>query len=254
MATFTNLADFKSQYELHKNMQMLTNALTQVQDAQGQPLIPNGDGTPMRQLITALNLQAPAQPPPYDFELGGNVTLDQVMTQCTLRNINLFDVTRNLGNRSFYDHTQTFAPIPAHGAAAAPVVNNPWREYSRPEAAERSAEMSMVTFYADSQSVVNWAETMPKLKQLFIARVYTNDMAKACLMNMVNRYHPEQAILLRTRTANEIATHLLQLDSNRDKRTYHRMLLFKTVRTPEEDLPAALAKAQLIIDAIHISS
>ena len=29
------------------------------------------------------------------------------------------------------------------------------------------------------------------------------------------------------------------------------MLLFKTVRTPEEDLPAALAKAQLIINAIY---
>jgi hypothetical protein len=76
-------------------------------------------------------------------------------------------------------------------------------------------------------------------------------MAKTALMNMVHKYHPEQAILLRTQTANEIATHLLQLDSNRDKRTYHRMQLFKIVRTPEEDLPVALAKAQLLIDAIY---
>ena len=46
MATYNNLTDFKSQYELHKNMQMLTDALTQVQNAQGQPLIPNEEGNP----------------------------------------------------------------------------------------------------------------------------------------------------------------------------------------------------------------
>lgn len=248
MASLNNLTDFKSQYHLQKNMQMLTDTLTRIQNPQGQPLIPNGEGTPMNNLIRELNLQAPAQEPPFEFELDEHVTLDQVQAQCTQRNINLFDVTRNLGNRSFYDHVQTFADAPAAGA---PPVNNPWREYSRPEAAEKAVEMSMVTYYGDSHSVVNWTETMPKLKQLFKARVYTNDMAKACLMNMVHKYHPEQAILLRTRTANQIATHLIQLDSNRDKRTYHRMLLFKTVRTPEEDLPAALAKAQLIIDAIY---
>ena len=248
MAATNNLTDFKSQYELHKNMQMLTDTLTAIQNPAGQPLIPNGDGTPMNNLIRQLNLQDPAQAPPFDFELQDHVTLDQVLAQCTERNINLFDVTRNLGNRSFYDHVQTFGNPQVAGA---PAVNNPWREYSRPEAAEKAVEMSLVTFYGDSHTVVNWSETMPKLKQLFKARVYTNEMAKTALMNMVQKYHPEQAILLRTRTANQIATHLLQLDSNRDKRTYHRMLLFKTVRTPEEDLPAALAKAQLIINSIY---
>jgi hypothetical protein len=248
MATFNNLSHFKTQYELQKNMKMLTDALTQVQNAQGQPLIPNGEGTPMNNLIRTLNLQAPAQAPPYNFELDEHVTLDEVIAQCTERNINIFDVTRNLSNRSLYDHVQVFGnPAPA----GQPQILNPWREYSRPEAAEKPLEMSMVTCYADSRTVVNWAETVPKLKALFKARRYTNEMAKTCMMNMVHKYHPEQAILLRTRTANQIATHLLQLDSNRDKRTYHRMLLFKTVRTPEEDLPAALAKAQLIIDAIY---
>ena len=38
-----------------------------------------------------------------------------------------FDGTRNLGNRSFYDHTQTFGDPPAAGASE---VNNPWREKS----------------------------------------------------------------------------------------------------------------------------
>jgi hypothetical protein len=76
-------------------------------------------------------------------------------------------------------------------------------------------------------------------------------MAKDCLMHLVQRYHPEQAILLRTQTANQIATHLLQLDSKRDKRTLHRQQLFRIIRTPEEDLSAALAKAQLCINAIY---
>jgi hypothetical protein len=92
---------------------------------------------------------------------------------------------------------------------------------------------------------------MDELKKLFLARVYTNEMAKDCLMHLVGRYHPEQAILLRTQTANQIATHLLQLDSNRDKRTLHRQQLFRIMRTPEEDLSAALAKVQLSINAIY---
>jgi len=40
-----DLSDFKSQYALHKNMQLLTEALTAVQNPAGQPLIPNGEGT-----------------------------------------------------------------------------------------------------------------------------------------------------------------------------------------------------------------
>jgi len=243
---FKDLTDFKSQYALHKNMQLLTEALTAVQNPAGQPLIPNGEGTPMGNLIRQLNLQDPVQAAPYDFELGENVTLNEIIGQCNIRNINQFDIIQNLGNRSFYDHTYGVPP-----AAGQPPVNNPWREYSRPEAAEKSVESAQVVFYDGGNTTVNWTETMPKLKTLFQARVYTYDMSKTCLMNLVHKFHPEQAILLRTMTANQIATHLLQLDSNRDKRTYHRLLLFKSVRTPEEDLPAALAKVQLMIDAIY---
>jgi hypothetical protein len=92
---------------------------------------------------------------------------------------------------------------------------------------------------------------MPQLKRLFLARVYMEEMTKDCLMHLVQRFHPEQAILLRTQTANQIATHLLQLDSHRDKRTLHRQQLFRIIRTPEEDLSAALAKVQLCINAIY---
>ena len=100
-----DLSDFKSQYALHKNMQLLTEALTAVQNPAGQPLIPNGEGTPMGNLIRQLNLQEPVQAPPYDFELDENVTLNEIIHQCNIRNINQFDVIQNLGSRSFYDHT-----------------------------------------------------------------------------------------------------------------------------------------------------
>jgi len=246
MAAYNALNDFKSEYKLQQRMQLLTDTLTALQGPNGQPLIPNNEGTPLHNLIRQLNLQPAAAPEPYDFELHAHVTIDQIQNECNNRNICIFDVTRNLGNRAYYNTTYGQPP-----AAGQPVNHNPWREYSRPEAAEKAVEMSLVTCYGDSTTIVNWAETLPKLKELFKARVYTNAMAKTALMNMVHKYHPEQAILLRTQTANEIATHLLQLDSNRDKRTYHRMQLFKIVRTPEEDLPVALAKAQLLIDAIY---
>jgi hypothetical protein len=99
------------------------------------------------------------------------------------------------------------------------------------------------------QAIVDWTTTIPQLKRLFLARIYTEEMAKDCLMHLVQKFHPEQAILLRAQTANQIATHLLQLDSNRDKNTLHRQQLFRIIRTPEEDLSAALVKVQLCINA-----
>ncbi len=47
----------------------------------------------MNNLMWNLNLQASAQAPANDFELGENVTHDQVMAhmQCMERNINVFD-------------------------------------------------------------------------------------------------------------------------------------------------------------------
>ena len=241
-----SITAFNAEYRLEQRMQMLTDTLAQVQGANGQPLIPNDPGTPLNNLIRELNLQPAAAAPPFDFELDNHVTIEMIQAECIQRNVNIFNVTRNLGARAFYHMNYGAAP-----AAGQPPNNNPWREYSRPEVAEKSVEWQQVSFLGDSTTVVDWAQTIPALKRLFLARVYTNDMAKICLMHLVQKYHPEQAILLRTHTANQIATFLLQLDSNRDKRTYHRMQLFKMVRTPEEDLPAAMAKVQLIINAIY---
>ena len=245
-AAYNAFQDFKSEYRLQQYMQMLTDTLVAVEGPNGQPLIPNQAGTPLNNMIRRLELQPAAPQQDYDFELANNTTVEAIQNECIQRNVNIMNVIRQVGNRAYYD--TTYGAVPAEGE---PVNNNPWREFSRPESAEKAVEMAQVTCYGDSTTVVNWAATMPKLKDLFKERVYTPELAKKALMNMVAKYHPEQAILLQTQTANQIAAHLLRLDANRDKRTYHRQQLFKIVRTPEEDLPNALAKAQLLIDAIY---
>ncbi len=246
MATMNlNLADFKAEYKLSKALQSLTNLIAGAQQPNGQPIFPNEPGTPLNDIISQYNLQPAEAPPPYDFGLDNHVTIGAIKAECIQRNVNFFDVTNTHGNRQFYDITYGAAP-----PAGQEPDHNPWREYSRPKAAERSLEQSKVVFHGDSTTIVDWTTTMDELRRLFLACVYTNEMAKDCLMHLVGRYHPEQAILLRTQTANQIATHLLQLDSNRDKRTLHRQQLFRIMRTPEEDLSAALAKVQLCINPL----
>lgn len=138
MAAYNALNDFKSEYKLQQRMQLLTDTLTALQGPNGQPLIPNNEGTPLHNLIRQLNLQPAAAPEPYDFELHAHVTIDQIQNECNNRNICIFDVTRNLGNRAYYNTTYGQPP-----AAGQPINHNPWREYSRPEAAEKAVEMSL---------------------------------------------------------------------------------------------------------------
>ena len=245
MAFSNTYSEFKSQYELKKTAGLFADALTQFQNAAGQPIFANEEGTPLRNLLNQLDLQPAQQAPPYDFELQNHVTFNQIQAACNQRGVPITGIIRTVSGRSMYDYTYG-QPLPNN------VVDpNPWREFSRPEAAERTVEIAQLTFYGDSTTIVDWAETMEKLKALFKARIYTSEMAKICLMNMVHKYHPEQAAMLRQLTANQIATHLLLLDSNRDKKTYIRTQLYKVFRDPEEDLPAALAKAQLLINGVY---
>ncbi len=245
MAFSNTYSEFKSQYELKKTAGLFADALTQFQNAAGQPIFANEEGTPLRNLLNQLDLQPAQQAPPYDFELQNHVTFNQIQAACNQRGVPITGIIRTVSGRSMYDYTYG-QPLPNNVEDP-----NPWREFSRPEAAERTVEIAQLTFYGDSTTIVDWAETMEKLKALFKARIYTSEMAKTCLMNMVHKYHPEQAAMLRQLTANQIATHLLLLDSNRDKKTYIRTQLYKVFRDPEEDLPAALAKAQLLINGVY---
>jgi hypothetical protein len=240
------LADFKAEYKLNKALQRITNCMAGTLQANGQPMFPNEPGTLLNDIIRDYNLQPAEAPPPYDFGLDNHVTIEAIKAECTRRNVSFFDVTNSHGNRQFYDITYGAEPQPGQEPDL-----NPWREYSRPETADKNLELAQVVCHGDSTTIVDWTTTMEELRKLFLARVYTNDMAKCCLMHLVQKYHPEQRILLRTMTANQIATYLLQLDSNRDKRTLHRQQLFRIMRSPEEDLSAALARVQLSIDAIY---
>jgi hypothetical protein len=221
MASFNpSLVEFRAEYNLQRALKSLTDMMAEARGPNGQPAFPNEPGTPLNNIIKEYNLHPAAAPAPYDFELDNHVTIEAIKAECNQRNVNFFDVAKIQGNRGFYDITYGVAP-----AAGQPPNKNPWREYSR-LAAEKSVELSKVTFHGDSTTIVDWATTIPELKRLFLDRVYTNEMAKDCLVHLVRRYEPEQAILLPTQTANQIATHLLQLDSNRVKHTLHRQQQF----------------------------
>ena len=97
MVAYNALNYFKSEYKLQQCMQMLTDTLAAIQTHDGQPLIPNQEGTPLNALIRQLNLQPAAPAPAYDFELDHHVTVDEIQNPCNIRNICIFDVTRRLG-------------------------------------------------------------------------------------------------------------------------------------------------------------
>ena len=97
--------DFKSEYRLQQHMQMLADTLVAVEGPDGQPLIPNQAGTPLNNMIRRLELQPAAPQQDYDFELAGNTTVEQIQTECIARNINIFNVIRQIGNRAYYDIT-----------------------------------------------------------------------------------------------------------------------------------------------------
>ena len=58
---YTAFHDFKSEYRLQQHMQMLADTLVAVEGPNGQPLIPNQEGTPLNNMIRRLDLQ-PAAP------------------------------------------------------------------------------------------------------------------------------------------------------------------------------------------------
>jgi hypothetical protein len=130
--------------------------MAQAQNPNGQAIFPNAPGTPLNEIIRQYNLQPNEAPAPYDFELGNHVTIEAIKAECIQRNVNFFDVTQSHGNRQFYDITYGVAP-----AAGQPPVNNPWREYSRPEAAEKSVNSQKSSF---TETVpLLWTGLLPSL-------------------------------------------------------------------------------------------
>src|SRR5450830_733128 len=239
MASSFNGDEFKGQYDLQNAIQTLCTALGAIR-AGNAPLVPTAAGTPLGNLLQSLNVVTPAVAVPYTFDLANNISIDAVQTLCDTAGVQFIDVQKTASGRAFYDTTMLD-----------PNVARNYRQFSRPESADTHVEHDRVRFIDGSKNIIDWSLTLPKLKKLFKDRIYTVDMVKDCLLKLVHKYHPEQAMLLEPLTADGIATHLQKLDSDRDKSTYYRTLLLKTYRMPEDDLPAAMARIQIIIDKCY---
>jgi hypothetical protein len=235
-----NFSQFQTQYELKDAINRLCSALSQTRTPNNQPALNTAAGTPLNNLLRTLQIDSPAPAPNFLFELNDNISIDAVKDACATHNVSFFDVQKSAAGRTFYNASYN-----------QPNVAENWREFSRPEAADTNVELDRISFLAGSKTIVEWSESLPRLKKLFKQRVYTADMAKDCLMKLVHKFHSEQSILLSSKTADEIATHLLKLDTNRDKSVFYRALLLQAYRMPDEDLPAAMARIQIIIDKCY---
>jgi len=123
-------------------------------------------------------------------------------------------------------------------------------EISRPEASDLPSEVAACRFLDGAKKVIDWALSLPSLKQLAQQRLYTEAMARQALHRLVSIYKPEHAHLVSDMNANETATYLLSTEINRDKTLYRRKELFELTRKPEMDLRAPLTTARRLVDLI----
>ena len=231
---------FKAQNQLHnalrafaENLRETTNAanVRNFPTVQGQPL-------PFEQLLRDLNIETQqAVVPDFDFEFIG-VTLAAVEAHCLTNNLNFMTFTQNRGNKLYYN-------------AAYNEQNPRWVEMSRPEASDVQQEFSELIFLDIKTLMVDWRTSLDNLKRLSTDRHYTEQMMHACLLRLINKFIPEQTMLQKPKTSNEIAQFLLQLDSKVDKLSFYKQQLFTAQRNIGEELDAAMARFRSLLDKVY---
>ena len=231
---------FKAQNQLHnalrafaENLRETTNAanVRNFPTVQGQPL-------PFEQLLRDLNIETQqAAVPDFDFEFIG-VTLAAVEAHCLTNNLNFMTFTQNRGNKLYYN-------------AAYNEQNPRWVEMSRPEASDVQQEFSELIFLDIKTLMVDWRTSLDNLKRLSTDRRYTEQMMHACLLRLINKFIPEQTMLQKPKTSNEIAQFLLQLDSKVDKLSFYKQQLFTAQRNIGEELDAAMARFRSLLDKVY---
>ena len=112
---------------------------------------------------------------------------------------------------------------------------------SRPEASDVQQEFSELIYLDMRNLVVDWRTSLDNLKRLSTDRRYTEQMMHACLMRMINKFLPEQTMLQKPNTSNQIAQFLLQLDSKVDKLSFYKQQLILSQRNIGEELDSAMA-------------
>jgi hypothetical protein len=88
---------------------------------------------------------------------------------------------------------------------------------SQPNVADPARELAELIYFDARRETVDWERSLENLKRLGRDLVYTEDMMRACLLRLVNRFHTDLTGVLWPKTANEVARHLLKLAAEEDK-------------------------------------
>lgn len=225
-------SDFYAQYELRKFQRQITTYLNTTNPAANVP------GSPMNTLLHDLNITDSPAETLFTFNFT-HPTVREIKAECITRNAKFSKCITSICNRAFYD--------PSYGVDQEP----DYREMSRPENADYNTEIQSLIFLDSQRTIVDWTLSIPKLKTLGEDRIYDRDLMKSCLVRLVNTYHSDMTTVLSDKSADEIATFLIKLDSKRDKQLFYRSKLYSLQRNIHEDLQNALTKAQAIIDCIY---
>ena len=231
---------FKSQHDLHNALRALTTTLRESTNAANVANFPTVDGQPLPfdNLLRALKIDVnQPEAPVFTFNCTG-VTLAQVEAECIANNHNFMTFTQSRGNKLYYNRTYD-------------AVDQRWVEMSRPEAADSTQEQSELIFLDSRNTVVDWRSSLNNLKRLSNDRRYTTQMMHTALLKIINKYLPEQTLLLKQKTADEIAQFLLKLDSKVDKLSFYKQQLYQSQRNVSEDIESAIAHLTNIVDKIY---
>ena len=231
---------FRVQHELHNVVRSLASHLREARGAHNAQIFPTVQGQPLpfADLLQELRIEETQEVEiTFNFELTG-VTMEEVAQHCRDDELDFMTFTSNRGNKLFYNSTYD--------------EDQPnWVEMSRPEASDANNELSELIFLDPKNSVIDWNTSLGNLKRLARDRKYTEQMMHTALIRIINRFLPEQTLLLKPKTSNEIAVFLLRLDSRVDKMSHYRQQLFNFQRNPIEDLESVLARIQTLVDKMY---
>ncbi len=239
-----NDQEFAAEHKINESVRRLATVLSTVQVA-GNRILPLEAGSPLQILLDDLRIAPVEAAPVFEFELDDNLSIRQAELRCQNRQVNgipapvqFLDYVQSRIGRAYFNITMN-------------ALNPNWVELSRPEAADCNYEAGELMFLDSERKTIDWSLSLPKLKVLANDRKYTPAMMKKSLLRIVNQFHPDQSNIIQDYTADQIAVYLLRLDSKRDKAVFYKDQLFRVVRTPQDDLQAPLAKAQVLIDRIY---
>ena len=233
---------FKAQDDLHTAVRLLATTLRESSNAANTRNFPTraGQELPFADVLRTLHIdEEDEEEPTFDFGFEG-VTMKEVERMCLAHQPprDFMEFTQNRGTRIFYN--RNFDP-----------ENCVWVEMSRPENSDAQNEFSELLFLDVQGRLVDWTTSLANLKRLSKDRQYTEPMMHTCLLRIINRYLPEQTLLLQPKMSNEIAQFLLKLDSNVDKMAHYREQLFSIQRIPGEDIKVVLNRLAALVDKIY---